>query len=280
MPYELPVLPPPYDSHFCNVVIFGETGAGKSSVVNLIAGRDIAKTSPDAGSCTFTSNPYHVVLENRPFCVWDTVGLNEPEISQEEYLRAIKQAYRLIKGLEDSGGVHLLLLCTRGRVTKSVQQNYKLFANVLCEKKVPLGVVVTNLENEPCMEQWWTDNENVFDNYGIFARGHACVTATPGIQNLFLERYKKSGETMRKLLLELTSLSNNGWRKEERTWLTGLLGKLARILPQTRRLPARPTNKELAEKLTKECGFTSREAAAIATSITDIRDQRPPDSSL
>ncbi|KAG9316836.1 P-loop containing nucleoside triphosphate hydrolase protein [Chiua virens] len=196
--------PPPYDSKPHNVIIFGETGVGKSSVVNLIAGGDLAKTSPDASACTLTSNPYHVVLQgDQPFCLWDTVGLNEPEISREDYLRAIKQAYKLIKDLERTGGVHLLLLCMRGRITKSVQQNYKLFANVLCENKVPLAVVITNLENEPCMDQWWTDNKEVFQRYGIAARGHACITGNPGIDNTFLGRYEESGRKMHQLLMDL-----------------------------------------------------------------------------
>ena len=238
----------------------------------MIAGDKLADTSPDAGACTFASNPYHVVLQShRPFCIWDTIGLNEPEISHDDYLRAVKQAYKLIKELERSGGVHLLLLCMRGRITKSVQQNYKLFVDVLCEKKVPLCVVVTNLENERCMEEWWTANEGVFKKYGISADGHACITASPGVENIFLGRYEESKEIMCRLLLDPDlNLSSGGWKKEMRTWLTDLLGKMAKMLPPWHR---RPTNQELTKKLVNECGFSRRDAIAIATSIEAIRDQ-------
>lgn len=267
--------PPAYDSNLCNVIIFGETGVGKSSVVNLIAGEPVAKTSPDAGACTFTSRPYHVVLESyKPYCIWDTVGLNEPEISREDYLRAIKHAYLLIKELERSGGVHLLLLCMRGRITKSVQQNYRLFVNILCEKKVPLAVVVTNLENEPCMEGWWAANQEVFKRYGISPDGHACITAIPGVGGIFRERKEESRERMRKLLLELTMPTSEGWKKENvRVWFVELLGKMVKML-HWRRASGRsshPTNKELMEKLVSECKFSRRDAIAIANSIEVVR---------
>lgn len=248
---------------------------GKSSVVNLIAGNKLAETSPDAGACTFTFKPYHVVLQsNRPFCIWDTIGLNEPEISHDDYLRAVKQAYKLIKELERSGGVHLLLLCMRGRITKSLQQNYQLFARVLCEKKVPLCVVVTHLENEPCMEGWWTTNEEVFKRYGISADGHACITASPGVGDVFRDRYEESKERMCRLLLgsEL-KLSREGWKKEMRTWLADLLGKMAKMLPLRQRCSCQPTSQELMEKLVNDCGFSRKEATAITTSIEAIRTQ-------
>ncbi|KAF8444871.1 hypothetical protein L210DRAFT_3394869 [Boletus edulis BED1] len=272
--------PPAYDSQPCNVIIFGETGVGKSSVVNLIAGDKLAKTSPDAGACTFASNPYHIVLEsNRPFCIWDTVGLNEPEISHDNYLRAVKQAYKLVKELERSGGVHLLLLCMRGRITKSVQQNYRLFANVLCERKVPLCVVVTNLENEPCMDDWWSANKEAFEQYGISADGHACITATPGVGDIFRDRYEESRERMRRLLLDSDSelkLSNEGWKKDMRTWLTDLLGKMTKMLPLRHRCAGHPTHQEIMEKLVNGCGFSKRDATAIAASIIgQIRDHTP-----
>jgi len=246
-------------------------------VVNLIAGDKLAKTSSDAGACTFTSTPYHVVPQNhRPFCIWDTIGLNEPEISHDDYLRAVKQAYKLIKELERSGGVHLLLLCMRGRITKSVQQNYKLFVEVLCERRVPLCVVVTHLENEPYMEGWWTANEEAFERCGISADGHACVTASPGVGNIFLDRYDESRESIRRLLLDSElGLSGGGWKKDTQTWLTQLLGKMTKMLPLRHRRSGHPTNQELMRKLVNDCKFSTRDATAIVASIEVIRDQTP-----
>ncbi|KAG8214114.1 hypothetical protein J3R82DRAFT_10875 [Butyriboletus roseoflavus] len=165
----------------------------------------------------------------------------------------------------------------RGRITKSVQQNYRLFVKVLCEKKVPLGVVITNLENQRCMEEWWTNNEKVFKNSGIYPDGHACITASPAVAVILPERYKESRERMRELLRNLTLSTGTGWRKEKKGWLIDLLGKMAKILlPRRGRSSQGPTRAKLTKKLVKECGFSSQDAKSIAASIIEvIRDQNP-----
>ncbi|KAG2357650.1 hypothetical protein BDR07DRAFT_357030 [Suillus spraguei] len=65
----------------CNIVIFGETGSGKSSLVNLITGRQTAQTSPDATGCTteITLHEHDVVTQGKTVKVqlFDTPGLDE-----------------------------------------------------------------------------------------------------------------------------------------------------------------------------------------------------------
>jgi tRNA U34 5-carboxymethylaminomethyl modifying GTPase MnmE/TrmE len=60
----------------CNVVIFGETGAGKSSLINLVVGTQTALTSGDAMGCTTKTNVYDVFIQNETLKVklFDTVG--------------------------------------------------------------------------------------------------------------------------------------------------------------------------------------------------------------
>ncbi|KAH7888937.1 P-loop containing nucleoside triphosphate hydrolase protein, partial [Phlebopus sp. FC_14] len=251
-----------------NIIIFGYTGAGKSSVVNLIVGEKRAQTSSDAAACTVDSQAYRVIVQGHPFCLWDTVGLNEAGLSHNGYLFAVERAHRLIKELEQSGGVHLLLMCIRGgRITATVEQNYKLFFNVLCEKNVRLAVVVTHLENEPSLEEWWTPNKPFFRQFGITNVGHACITAARGLDNVYADKYRESEEAIHALLL--ASLSNKGWCKQKRFWLVTVLGMMARMLPRTADLDA----EMLTDRLVRYCHFSQRDAEAIAVSIRVIRDQ-------
>lgn len=60
-----------------NVIVFGECGAGKSSVVNMLAGYDAADTSSKVTSCTLTSDCYCVKIRGSSFYLHDTAGLNE-----------------------------------------------------------------------------------------------------------------------------------------------------------------------------------------------------------
>ncbi|KAG2091213.1 uncharacterized protein F5147DRAFT_543383, partial [Suillus discolor] len=93
-----------------NVVIFGETGAGKSSVINLLAGQAIAHISPDSHRCTLHWTEYQITFEDGSrYKVFDTVGLEEPRLQTGEYLSAISNAYGLINTLKGRGGVNLSL---------------------------------------------------------------------------------------------------------------------------------------------------------------------------
>ncbi|KAF9241823.1 hypothetical protein BU15DRAFT_73164 [Melanogaster broomeanus] len=265
--------PPVYDSQPCNVVIFGETGAGKSSVINLIAQSEVALTSSEC-------NRLHFGIDSLP-CRSSTQqavlrmgysGLNEAGLVQDDYLNSIEKAYKLIKSLENSGGVHLLLFCMRGgRITDVVEQNYKLFFNILCEKQVPLAVVVTNSENEPCMEEWWHNNErDVQEMWNIHSMVmHASLL--PRASTTCTGRDTKSRKRQCRGYY-LTYLPNTAWKKEKRIWFVSVLGKMARMLPFRR---SNSIRKELIERLVKECKFPQREAEGIATSIEAIRDQAP-----
>ncbi|KAI6044901.1 P-loop containing nucleoside triphosphate hydrolase protein [Pisolithus marmoratus] len=163
-----------------NIILFGKTGVGKSSVVNLIAGRPVAEVSPDAEVCTMSSTEYRFVVGAHDFRVWDTAGLEEPAFGVNAYFEAILKALQLIRRVAAAGGVNLLLFCMPGRrVTRTAQSNYRLFYEMLCESKVPIGLVITNLEREKDMENWWMRNEKALYGFGIKSVGHACVTGLP-----------------------------------------------------------------------------------------------------
>lgn len=55
-----------------NVVILGNTGAGKSWVINLIAGHPVAEVSPGAKVCTLYPRPYKISTGMQRFLMWDT----------------------------------------------------------------------------------------------------------------------------------------------------------------------------------------------------------------
>ncbi|KIK27911.1 hypothetical protein PISMIDRAFT_674234 [Pisolithus microcarpus 441] len=139
----------PPNSSSINIVLFGETGVGKSSVINLIAGKSCAKVSADVDGCTMSSTKYDILVDSQPYAVYDTVGLEEPQMGVNGYYDAIEKAYTLIKTLGDSGGIHLLLFCMRGgRITATAQSNYRLFHEFLCDRKVPIALIFTGLERE------------------------------------------------------------------------------------------------------------------------------------
>ncbi|KAF8836416.1 hypothetical protein BDN67DRAFT_911232, partial [Paxillus ammoniavirescens] len=255
-----------------NIVLFGETGVGKSSVINLIARKNVAQVSSDVDGCTMASTPYDITLDNHNIRIFDTVGLEEPQMGVNGYLAAIEKAYELILSLSKAGGVHLLLFCMRGgRITATVQSNYRLFCEFLCNKKVPVALVFTGLERETVMEDWWRRNESNIKKYGIHSMGHACITAvqddTPGQA----EKYATSQNTIRELLLSC-ALKDSAFRMDSHNWLAMVGRRMMGLI--VRRI--NPKRKDLVKVLTKRCGLDADTAKRVAELMKEREEEGKP----
>ena len=187
-----------------NVVIFGETGTGKSSLINMIAGRDIAPISNGALGCTFENVGHNVTIDGLPITLWDTAGLNEGERGVVPAHKAPQNLLDLVYNLKD--GISLLVYCIRGtRFRDILVTNYELFFNLLCQEQVSIVVVVTGLEHQEPMDSWWEENKSEFDRRRMKFWGHACVTTTKGKWShsggyRYEEEYTESVEVVRKLV--------------------------------------------------------------------------------
>ncbi|KXN85169.1 hypothetical protein AN958_11591 [Leucoagaricus sp. SymC.cos] len=166
-----------------NVVLFGQSGGGKSSIVNMLSieNERVADVLGGARGCTFESREYEFNILGEPVRLWDTAGLNEGDAGRVPSSDAIVQLYSLLRNLVDSGGVSLLMFVVRkGPITGSVGQNWKLFSEVICQSRVPTVIAITGCEQEENMDEWWWNNKGDFQDYGILPNGFACITATRG----------------------------------------------------------------------------------------------------
>ncbi|KAI6000729.1 P-loop containing nucleoside triphosphate hydrolase protein, partial [Pisolithus albus] len=162
--------------HKRNVVLAGETGVGKSSLINLIANKNIAGVSNDSLGCTFEIQNYHTVIGRDSFDIWDTPGLDEGPGGAVASSAARNRLRTFLRDISKAGGIHLLLLCTRGwRVTRTLQNTYKTIRQSL-PPGIPIAIVVTGLERHPCMNDWWIKNETELARLNIFFDDHACIT--------------------------------------------------------------------------------------------------------
>ncbi|KAF8137376.1 hypothetical protein EV363DRAFT_1394927 [Boletus edulis] len=198
---RLTIATQPHNNQTINVVLFGEPGVGKSSVVNLIARKNIARVPSGIDGCTLQSSRYDISMDDMNICVFETVGLQEPEFRGNGYLAVLEKAYEFVNKLGAAGGVHLLLLCMRrSRLTATTQNNYRLFSEVAFQKRVPIALVVTGLEGEVDMEDWWTKNKADMERYGLKSNGHACVTTVSDRTLLQDQNYAESQRRIRELL--------------------------------------------------------------------------------
>ena len=254
---------PPWDPSqppTVNVVLFGETGAGKSSVINLIARKEIEKVSLDVDSCTMQSIRYDIPFDGMFFAIFDTIGLEEPQIGVNGYLGAIEKAYELIVKLGAAGGIHLLLFCMRGgRITATTLSNYRLFCECLCYTKVPTALVVTGLEREVEMEDWWMRHKTHIEHYGIKSDGHACITTVqdeaPGEDLKYMESQKRIRE-----LLKTCALKNEAFLPELHSWFAKLGEGMRSFIEKNRN----PKRRDVMRVLTNRCKLDPETARKIA----------------
>ncbi|KAG1904346.1 uncharacterized protein F5891DRAFT_41663 [Suillus fuscotomentosus] len=210
-----------------NVLLFGETQVGKSSIINLIMGRDVAQTSPDAATCTLQHTSYEVCLADRQFKLWEVSS-----IESMGFFRILFAKWRLKKSykkLYRDDGVYLLLYCMRGsRAQRALIKDYKFFTDIVGSTAsvgggIPVAAVVTSLEDYPKdMDVWWTRNKDNLERLGMRFSAHACITSLPDdptssprmrarrqrseqvIRRLICESYRAGTETPRSCSAALT----------------------------------------------------------------------------
>lgn len=164
-----------------NIVIFGETGTGKSSIINMLADGDVASTSNHPEGCTFESKAYPITIDGVSYTIWDTAGLNEAEAGTVPAGVALHHLQDLVGNLS-AGGLSLLVYCIRGsRYRDILKVNYDLFWGIICRGEVPIVLVVTGLENEVPMDGWWDENEKQFTRRDMKFSGHASLSRLFGI---------------------------------------------------------------------------------------------------
>ena len=234
-PYPLVQLPP--GSFPKNIVVFGESGVGKSSLINLIVGRSIAATSSGAKGCTFDHKKYELQVDDTQYAIWDTAGLDEgaygtvPAEIAEEHLK------QLLRDLTRANGIHLLVYCVRAtRLRKTLLSNYNLFYSAICRKKVPIVAVVTGLENyEEEMADWWIANETEFASLKMHFDGHACVT-TLNADKVNSPILKQRCQASREAVLSLiaSTCPRDSWGTEQEGWVSAAIADVRAMFTPTR----------------------------------------------
>ena len=257
-----------------NIILFGEAGVGKSSLVNLIAGSEVAQTSGDGDACIMTYRPYSFQVHGISYTIWDTRGFDEADTTMKAkgYLAAVEHAYTLIQALAAAGGVDLLVLCHReGRVTSTTRSNYKLFYEVLFESKVPIALAITFLERHARMEDWWEQNFEVFERHNMKFSGHACVTGLSG--------HPKSQQS-RLAIEDMLGHHDDDGRYHMHSSvrgaqdITSIIAKGRRVIPfyLTAIFQINIKQGDLEDFLRKHYGFNIRESHDIAHILAKERD--------
>ena len=210
--------------------------------------------------CAMQSTRYDLPFDDMSFAMFDTIGLEKPQMGINGYLKAIEKAYELIVKLGAAGGIHLILFCVRRRrITATTLSNYRLFCECLCNTKVPIALVFTGLEREADMEDWWMRNKNYIEHHGIKSDGHACITTvqdeTPREDLKYTESQQTIGE-----LMKTCALKNEAFLPELHSWFAEL-GEGMRSFIENHKSPER---RDVVRVLTHHCKLNPETTKKIA----------------
>ncbi|KAG1724097.1 P-loop containing nucleoside triphosphate hydrolase protein [Suillus paluster] len=201
-----------------NVLVVGQTGCGKSSLVNMIAGQSLAPTSPgdDLQHCTKHWAEYPISVDGHPFQVFDTIGFLEPELDLGVYAEAIADTYGAIHALSTRGGIDLVLYCVRDDEIQKMKGNYRLLHEVFCDEEVPVALVVTNRGGQ--ISNNTEGYKSIFDTHKIACVDYICanIAITPGPDSPAVDA--KSQEAIRKLLVKCCDAAPNSRSTVQQLW--------------------------------------------------------------
>ena len=186
-----------------NVVLAGECGTGKSSLINLIIGRNVAKTSNDTAACTTEVRSYKVSIDGCTLKLWDTPGLDEGSTTRAN-IRPSEALVKSLHRLQNKGDIHLLVYCMQGSRAKAALLKHYETIHDLLPPAVPIVAVITRLERyQDRMEDWWSNNVQELAIFGMKFADHACITTIPdcrGLPSAFRERLIYSQRAVRDLI--------------------------------------------------------------------------------
>ena len=172
----------------------------------MLAGELRATESNSPNGCTSSNNSIEISKvwsdgSKTTYTFWDTPGLNEGELGSVPAQAAMASLCNLLR----EHSVNLIIYCVRGsRFTDIVRVNYDLFYDIVCEKKVPIVLVVTGLELEGNTDDWWQRNKKTIKQMGMARAfdGYACVTTTKGRGDIYRGEYALSASKVWKLVKE------------------------------------------------------------------------------
>ena len=145
-----------------NVVLFGPVGCGKSSIINLLAGRPIAPVSTNMEPCTKRPRCYRIPIGERQFRVWDTTGFCLPRGGTINPLSSYEQAHAVLRNLAE--GAHVIVLCSRkDGINPWLRSLYWFINNFLFAGRAPVAFVVTHFDTpDTSKKSWWDRNQHAF----------------------------------------------------------------------------------------------------------------------
>ncbi|MEA5040507.1 MAG: GTPase [Clostridiaceae bacterium] len=147
-----------------NVLVIGNSGVGKSTLINAVLGEECAETSWGPEGTTRELKLYEV--DGIPFRIIDTVGFEPSFLKEQRAIHAVKKWSReSAKSGHGDNGISVIWFCVDGTSRKLFPKTIKDLSKATAMwESVPVVVVITKSYSVPEREQ------NIEMIYSAFAK--------------------------------------------------------------------------------------------------------------
>lgn len=129
--------------HKGNVLVLGNSGVGKSTLINAVIGDDVAKTS--FGTRGTTEELAIYASPSVPFRVIDSIGFEPSPIKSLRAIHAVRKWSRLsAQESNENSRINVIWFCVDGTAAKLFPETIRNFSNSIAMwKSVPIIAVIT-----------------------------------------------------------------------------------------------------------------------------------------
>ena len=223
--------------HF-NLVLFGKTGVGKSTLINAIFGVDVAKTG---NGRPVTTDLYEHEVPGSPLRLLDTKGFEVGD-SSEALIKQMRHVIEQRRGLPIAEQVHAVWYCVRAG-DRRFEDQQAAFVEELSKLGLPILLVLTQVAARHVGHSLEIDPESKALAEDISSRQ---LPTVPGGRPL------------------MTNAIANDWRGEPAHGLQELLDATFRVVPEAVKAALTAAQKIDAERKRQEAAKVIRLAMAAS----------------
>ena len=150
-----------------NIVLFGATGVGKSSLVNAVFGDDIVKSGVGEPITQFLEK---IEIKSKGLTLWDTKGIEakDYETTKEMLIQDIEKGFEdALESNDDDKAPHVVWLCIKESSGRIEEREHDLIS-IAKKFGIPTIIVFTNTQFEDGDSFYKEAREHIAKQHQIF----------------------------------------------------------------------------------------------------------------
>ena len=152
-----------------NIVLFGATGVGKSSLVNAVFGNDVVKAGVGEPITQYLEK---IEIKSKGLTLWDTKGIEakDYETTKDMLIQDIEEGFRnALESNNDDEAPHVVWLCIKESSSRVEEREHDLI-NIAKKFGIPTVVVFTDTQDENGEEFFEKAKENIDSRHEGFIK--------------------------------------------------------------------------------------------------------------